>query len=143
MGSAVATSSGKTTHPIRNNKFAGCVGQMASFSTSGKAHGLLLPDIAARRWAVKPRGPSACPVQGAGAAGGPANFLLVGEVMIKMNFDSDEYMNALRVHKRAMGFHTLRDAEISLFPIRARKRQMKREERIELEATCKTKRGTR
>lgn len=59
--------------------------------------------------------------------------------MIKMNFDSDEYLNALRVHKKAMNFQTLRDAEISLFPIRAAKREIKRKERIELAATCKTK----
>ena len=59
---------------------------------------------------------------------------------MKMSWDTDEYLNALRTHKRAIGFHTLRDAERSLFPIRAAKREMKRQERIELAATCKTKR---
>jgi hypothetical protein len=79
----------------------------------------------------------------AGPHGKRPTFFFYEVAMIKMNFDTEEYLNALRIHMKAMGFHTLRDAEISLFPIRARKRQMKREERIELEATCKTKRGTR
>lgn len=60
---------------------------------------------------------------------------------MKMPFDTDEYLNALRTHKKAMGFHTLRDAERSLFPIRAAKRQIKRQERIELMATCKKKKS--
>lgn len=60
---------------------------------------------------------------------------------MKMPFDTDEYLNTLRTHKRAMKFHTLRDAEMNLYPIRCRKREMKRQERIELMATCKKKKS--
>ena len=63
--------------------------------------------------------------------------------MIKMSWDTDEYLDALRTHKRAMGFHTLRDAEVSLFPIRAAKRQIKRQERIELQSTVRRRNESR
>jgi hypothetical protein len=68
------------------------------------------------------------------------NFLLMGGWTMKMSFDTDEYLSVLRTYKKIQKLQTIRDAEMELFPIRAKKRELMRRERIELAATCITKR---
>jgi hypothetical protein len=52
-----------------------------------------------------------------------------------MVWDTPAYILELRKFKRVMGLQTFRQAEEALFPIRARKRQLKIQERRELQAT--------
>jgi hypothetical protein len=57
--------------------------------------------------------------------------------MTKMQFDEEPgYLDALRTFRKIMKFKTLREAELQLWPIRAAKREMKRQERVELSQTC-------
>jgi len=55
----------------------------------------------------------------------------------KMIFDTPKYLKELREYRRVMGFAMLRQAEESLYPIRARKRRLMIRERLELEATIR------
>ena len=57
----------------------------------------------------------------------------------KMVWDTPEYVAELAKFKRVMGFHTFRQAEEELYPVRARKRRLKIMERIELETTINRK----
>lgn len=54
-----------------------------------------------------------------------------------MQWDTPAYIEELRKFKRVMGIQTFRQAEEALYPIKARKRQLKIQERIELETTIK------
>lgn len=47
----------------------------------------------------------------------------------------DGYLTSLKRFQHLMGYKTLREAEVDLYPVRAAKRRMKIIERIELEAT--------
>ena len=53
----------------------------------------------------------------------------------QMVWDTPAYILELRKFKRVMGLQTFRQAEEALYPVRARKRQLKIIERVELEAT--------
>jgi len=54
-----------------------------------------------------------------------------------MTWDTQEYLTSLKRFAHLMGYKTLREAEVDLYPVRAAKRRMKIIERIELEATTK------